>query len=393
MNPKDISDFLHQLADVQGAFESSTASLENPKGNHELAHKIQTTALQRMRFLTTEFRNKFKENPNMKTSDFALMGLIAMAPALAKAENPKKVALLLKASKNAFYDGIVSGAKEEASKHGIEITPFYGSHEDDWQSEVSFMEKEINNFDGFILDPIRSDAFTKILKTLNDSKKPVVIVDSPLTEGSEYVLSTVSSDNFVGGKLAALFIAGELERSNIPPKCVVHFSGNAKAKGHQDRNAGFLNNLHERLPKVEIKTYQGLSSYEQAKKIAGENIETISRCDAVFAGSDTMILGVLAALEEHKIRAPSLMVGYDAILEAQRKILDGKLTASVEQFPSEMGVRSVQTLNKHFLGEGVEKTQIVLPQLSMRKLQVETYSEKDLEGLRKQTVKRAGSKG
>ena len=329
----------------------------------------------------------------MKTSDLALIGLLAMTPTMTKADVPKKVALLLKASNNAFYDGIVSGAKEEASKHGIEITPFYGSHEDDWQSEVSFMEKEADNFDAFILDPIRSDAFTKTLKMLSEKKKPVVIVDSPLTEGAEYVLSTVSSDNFVGGKLAGLFIAGELERSIVPPTCVVHFSGNAKAKGHQDRNAGFLDNLHGRLPKVEIKTYQGLSSFDQAKKVAEENINSIARCDAVFAGSDTMILGVLAALEEKKIRPPSLMVGYDAILEAQRKILDGKLTASVEQFPSEMGVRSVQTLNKFFSGQSVEKIQVVLPQLSMRKLQVETYSEKDLEGLRKQTAKKVGTKG
>jgi len=58
-----------------------------------------------------------------------------------------------------------------------------------------------------------------------------------------------------------------------------------------------------------------------------------------------------------------------------------------------MGVRSVQTLSKYFAGEPVEKIQVVLPQLSMRKLQVETYSEKDLEGLRKQTAKKAGTKG
>ena len=388
MNANDIADFLHQLADVQGAFESSSASLESPQGNHELALKIQSNALQRMRYLTTEFRNKFKETSNMKTSDLALMGMIALAPTLVKAESPKKVGLILKASKNAFYDGIVSGAKEEASKNGIEITQFYGSNEDDWQSEVNYLEQQADNFDGFILDPIRSDSFGKVLETLKAKKKPIVIVDSPLTDGGESVLATVSSDNFIGGKLAGRYIVAEIKRSNIPPKCIVHFSGNTKAKGHQDRNAGFLKSVRTLLPDVEIKTFQGLSSYDQAKKITGENISAIARCDAVFAGSDTMILGVLAAFEEHKMRPPTVMVGYDAILEAQRKILDGKLTASVEQFPSEMGVRSVQSLSQYFKGGKVEKVQVVLPQLSMRKLEIETYSDKDLDTIQKPDVKK-----
>lgn len=390
MKDEDIALFIHKLSKIEGAFEASATCLASENGNHELALKIQNRAAESLRHLSSDFRTKFKETSTMKTSDMALVGLLSMAPVLVSAEQaPKKVALILKASGNAFYDGIVYGAKEEAAKYNYQITTVFGSNEDDWAFEVSFLEKEMDHYDGFILDPIRSDAFAKVLKKLKEKNKPVVIVDSPLTEGGESVLSTVSSDNFVGGKLAGLYIARELERSNIPPRCVVHFSGNAKAKGHQDRNAGFLSSLREHLPQVEIKTYQGLSSYDQAKKIAAENADAIARCDAVFAGSDTMILGVLSALEERRIRPPSLMVGYDAILEAQRKILDGKITASVEQFPSEMGVRSVQSLNQFFKGESVEKTQVVLPQLSMRKLQMETYSEKALEELQKPSPKKS----
>lgn len=332
----------------------------------------------------------------MKPTDMALLGLITMAPGMINAESlpPKKVALILKASKNAFYDGIVFGAKEEATKYNYHIEPVYGSYEDDWQFEVSFLEREADNYDAFILDPIRSDVFTKVLKVLKDKGKPVVIVDSPLTEGSDSILTTVSSDNFAGGKLAAMYIAGELLLETPTNPCVIHFSGNAKAKGHQDRNDGFLKTLRSRIPQVKIETFQGLSSFEQARKIASENLTAISRCDAVFAGSDTMILGVLKAFEEKRMRSPAIMVGYDAILEAQKKILAGKLTASVEQFPSKMGIQSVQALDQFFRGLDVKKEQLVIPQLSMRKLQVETYTEEDLESHQpREGTKKVGTKG
>ncbi len=394
MKLEAISEFLHQLADLQGAFETSFASLENPKGNHDLARKIQSNAIQRMRFVTSEFRNKFKETKNMKTSDLALMGLLAAAPGFVGAETsvPKKVALILKASGNAFYDGIVIGAKEEAAKNNYQVTTVFGSNEDDWQFEDNFLEKEADNYDAFILDPIRSDVFAKSLRKIKEKGKPVVIIDSPLAEGSESILATISSDNFTGGKLAALFVAGELLDNQIAKPCVAHFSGNPRAKGHQDRNEGFLTTLKAKIPSVVVKTYLGLSSFEQAKKVALENFDAISRCDAVFAGSDTMILGVLKAFEERKVRAPEIMVGYDAILEAQKKILSGKLTASVEQFPSQMGIRSIQAIQKHFSNETVEKTQLVTPQLSMRKLEVKTYSEKDLETVQPKP-KKDGTKG
>ncbi len=393
MKDDEIGAFLHKLAKIQGALDATVKSLANPKGNHEMAKNIQIEAMKQFYFTTNEFLQQFKENSQMKPSQLALLGLMATTSLHAEGVAPKKVALFLKASGNAFYDGIVIGAKEEAAKHNFEITTFYGSHEDDWQAEVNFLTKEAENYDAFIVDPIRSDVLKEALKHLSNLKKPIVIVDSPLTEGGENALATISSDNFIGGKLAGLFIAGELERGIRPPKCVVHLSGNAKAKGHIDRNDGFISILRDRLPQIEVKTFQGLSSFDQAKKITLENITAIGACDAVFAGSDTMILGVLSAFEERKIRPPTILVGYDAILEAQRKILDGKITASVEQFPSQMGTRAVQTLSSFFRGEQIQKEQLVLPQLSMRKLEVKTYSEKDLEFMRSLKRPKTGTKG
>lgn len=377
-----VRDFLHKLSSVPFAVEEGIKTIEDPKGDRELALSIQTKALEHYHFLVGEFRTQsLKENPLMKSREIALMGLMAMAPTITHAETTpvKRVALFLKASGNAFYDGIIHGAKQEGKKQKYEVTLFFGKNEDDWQGEVDFLKREADHFDGFIVDPIRSDAFHDVLTMLKEKKKPVVIVDSPLEGNSESIISTISSDNFLGGKLAAIFLAKELKRSRQDPRCIAHFSGNPKAKGHQDRNAGFLTTLKTKLPEVSIQTYQGLSSFDQAKRIALENLSAIEKCDAVFAGSDTMILGVLAAFEEKRLRPPLFMIGYDAILEAQRAMLDGRLTASVEQFPSQMGIRAVKALASFYQNEAVEKEQLVPPQLSMRKLEVETFSEKDLD--------------
>ncbi|PIR23402.1 MAG: hypothetical protein COV44_02865 [Deltaproteobacteria bacterium CG11_big_fil_rev_8_21_14_0_20_45_16] len=302
-------------------------------------------------------------------------GLSVAEPCLAKTT---RIAVVLKAEGNAFYDSIIDGIQERAVKDDLKISLHYGEDEDDWQSQVSFLSNNLESFDAVVLVPNRSDKFEEVLKKLKEANKPVVVVDTPLTKGNEYILTTISSDNKLGGRLAGVFMSNQLRVEPSEEQCIVHFSGNPEAQTHEDRNVGFLEVFKKEHPSIKIYTYKALSNYDLARSLALENMKQIQKCYGVFAGSDTMILGVLDAFESNNLREPPILIGYDAILEVQRKILESKITASVQQSPADMGRVAVDSIRSALSGTPVEKQQIIRPQLAVRKFQLDLLEEKEL---------------
>lgn len=296
-----------------------------------------------------------------------------------------RIALLLKAKNNAFYDAIVLGAREQAAKYGMELTLRYGRNEDDWQTQVHFLREESSKFDGFIVIPNRSDQFGEAFEDLSQKEKPIVVVDTPVTKGAEFTLAMVSSDNITGGRLAGLFLAEQMAKNEGSYPCVVLLSGNPHSKTHQDRNAGFLDVMHSARPNLPVQVLYGNSSFDTARQLVQEHLKEVSKCGAVFAGSDTMILGLLTAFDGKAGMVPDLIVGYDSIIEVQREILRGRMSASVQQLPAEMGRVAIQTLHDHFQKLPSERKVLIPPRLSVRRFQLDTLSEEDLERQQKQS--------
>lgn len=291
---------------------------------------------------------------------------------------PEHIALLLKAKNNAFYDAILLGVKERAAKYGMTVEVHYGHNEDDWQSQVSFLHERMRDFDGFIVVPNRSDQFAAVMAELAQNKKPAIIVDTPLTQGNADATITVSSDNVLGGRLAGLFIANQLQEHPNAYPCLILLSGNPQAKTHQDRNAGFLEALRSKYSDLPVHTFIGMSSYEEAQQQTQQHLAQIQRCGAVFAGSDTMILGVVSAFQDRHLPLPELLVGYDAILAVQQKIMRGLVSASVQQFPAEMGRAAVEAIQGYARGEPMEKSRLIPPKLVVRQFHIDTVPESKL---------------
>lgn len=305
----------------------------------------------------------------------ALCGMTFIEESYAK---EARVVVLLKAEGNAFYDSIIDGIQERASSNNLKISVHYGKNEDDWESQVSFLFDKKDGFDAVVLVPNRSDKFSDILQELKRAKKPVVVVDTPVTQGEEFVLTTISSDNKLGGRLAGVFMSNQLRVEPSEEQCIAHFSGNPEAQTHKDRNGGFLEVIKREHPNIKIYTYNALSNFDVARSIALKNLKQIQKCYGVFAGSDTMILGVLDAFESNNLREPPILVGYDAILEVQRKILESKITASVQQSPADMGRVAADSIRTALEGGAVEPKQIIPPKLAVRKFQLDLLEEKEL---------------
>jgi len=92
-----------------------------------------------------------------------------------------------------------------------------------------------------------------------------------------------------------------------------------------------------------------------------------------------MILGMLDYFEAHNLREPPVAIGYDSLIEIQQKILESKVMGSIQQSPGEMGRSAIVSLQKYFNGQRVEPNQIIEPKLTVRKFQLDSLTEKELE--------------
>jgi ABC-type sugar transport system substrate-binding protein len=166
----------------------------------------------------------------------------------------------------------------------------------------------------------------------------------------------------------------QIRNEKVKEKCVSLFSGNMSAKTHIDRNGAFLETLKKLRPDIKVYTYQALSNFEKARELAAKNLNQISRCYGVFAGSDSMTLGVLEAFDKSTVRRPPVLMGYDSVPEVQRKILAGKIKASVEQSPADMGRASMTSFHNYFDAKPVEKYQTILPRLTVQSHKLESIA-------------------
>ena len=73
--------------------------------------------------------------------------------------------------------------------------------------------------------------------------------------------------------------------------------------------------------------------------------------DTVFACNDIMALGAIEAIAAANRTGKIRVLGFDAIDDARRAVTEGRMEATVAQFPDEMGRSAVETALHAVKGE------------------------------------------
>ncbi len=135
---------------------------------------------------------------------------------------------------------------------------------------------------------------------------PVVAVEAGPEEG----VPVVTVDQFAGAALATQHLL------DLGHKTVWHIAGPADWLEAQQRIAGWRSTLESAgasVPPVLVGDWGSRSGYEHGRRLAAD-----SEVTAVFAGNDSMALGLLRAFHEEGRRLPSdvSVVGFDDCPEA-----------------------------------------------------------------------------
>ena len=217
-----------------------------------------------------------------------------------------------------------------------------------------------------ILTPVDSDGLTDILKKARQQGVKIIVVDSNVSD-EQLVDCTIVSDNYKAGCLLGDYLLQNKENSKV-----VILTHEAATSG-RERVQGFLDTIggHEGIEVVEKVPCEG--QLEIAMPQMEKLIEQGKEFDSVFCLNDPSSLGAAAALETKGLLDKVDIYGIDASPDAKQLIYEGKMRASVAQFPSRIGEEAANAIYDLLDGKEV-KSYISVPVELVTKENVEYYN-------------------
>ncbi|MDJ0336252.1 LacI family DNA-binding transcriptional regulator [Salinibacterium sp. G-O1] len=208
---------------------------------------------------------------------------------------------------NPFFNEVVRGAEDEASKNGIAI--LVGNTDEDPRREGMYLDLfEEQRVRGVLISPY--DDIGDRLQKLKDRDIPAVLVDRINVDGK---FSSVAVDSVAGGQIAAQHLIDTGRRR------IAFVGGPFDIRQVRDRLAGARVAVDNSEFNVEIEVIatNALTVVEGVQ--AGRRIMERSRPnrpDALFAANDLLALGLLQSLIVNgKLLVPSeiSLIGFDDI--------------------------------------------------------------------------------
>jgi len=189
--------------------------------------------------------------------------------------------------RNPFFNEVVRGAEDEASRHGIAI--LVGNTDEDPAREQLYLDLfEEQQVRGVLISPYGD--ITRRLERLRERQIPVVLVDRMNPEGR---FSAVATDSVAGGRMAAEHLLAQGRRR------LAFVGGPFDMRQVRDRldGARWAVENADVAASLEVIATDALSVEEGVA--AGRRIlerPPGQRPDAVFAANDLVALGVLQSL-------------------------------------------------------------------------------------------------
>ena len=263
------------------------------------------------------------------------------------------VALVLKTLNHPFFVDMRRGAQEAADRLGVTLQVQAAEREIDAEKQMQIVENLIQTgIQALCITPSGSREIVSALVKARDAKVPIVVVDTRLDAQAASAAGVrpatfVGSDNYAGGKLAGdylLKVSGGQARVAILEGIPGHETGDSRMRGFRD--------AIKAAPGISVVASQPANwERDQGFNVFQNMLQAHPDIDSVFACSDLMALGALEAIAAAGKTGKIRVIGFDALDDARKAIAAGTMTASVAQFPSEMGRAAVESAVKAIKGE------------------------------------------
>ncbi len=310
---------------------------------------VLAVVIDRKRYSNKQKGNVAKSNIKMRFALAApLLALFFFAfqfrAGAVKEEKQLVVAFIPKTMANPFFISMEEGAKKAAEKLNAKIITQAGERDSDIERQYQILENLIEQkVDAILIAPSGSKEILPAIEKANKANIPVIVLDSNIDEAEAQKLGIktetfIGSDNFLGGVLAAQYLAKEL--NGIGEVAIIE--GTSGQESVDNRKKGFLEEIKKFIG---IKVVAGQTAFGDRSlgfNAAQNIIQAHPNLKGIFAANDPMALGAFEAIRSLNKQDQIKVVGFDARPDALESIKKGDLKGSVAQFPDEMGRLGVE---------------------------------------------------
>lgn len=244
---------------------------------------------------------------------------------------------------NEYFITMVNAAKIEAKKQGVELLVQAGERHGSAEEQLRIIEDMISrSVDAICVVPSSSTGLVSALKKAATAGIPVINLDTKIdadavkTAGMKPI-PYIGTNNYDGAMMGGKYA---LDVLGISGAKVAILTGIAGQQNAADRRNGFADATTGKVTIVAEQTANW--EVEQGYNVFQNILQANPDVSFVFASNDNMGLGALRAIKEAGKTAGIKVMGYDAVGAALDSVAEGGMSATVAQFPAEMGIKGVQ---------------------------------------------------
>ncbi|HEX5057389.1 MAG TPA: ABC transporter substrate-binding protein [Gammaproteobacteria bacterium] len=240
--------------------------------------------------------------------------------------------------------------KAEAARRGIELK--FSDAQQKQENQIKAIRSFIaQGVDAIIVAPVVETGWEPVLREAQREHIPVVIVDRNMAlQDDSLYLTRIASDFVEEGRKAARWLMDKTSGNCA----IVELQGTVGATAAIDRMKGF-NEVIAGYPGARIIRSQ-TAEFTRAK--GKEVMESFLKAEdprkicAVWAHNDEMAIGAALAIDEAGLKPGTdiLLVSVDAIPDAFKAMMDGRLNATVELSPN-MGGPAFDVIEQYLAGK------------------------------------------
>lgn len=274
-------------------------------------------------------------------SALGALGLVSGLPAIARAQEPLRIAFSVPGLNFPFFVHMMKLAEQHAeSIGGIEFISLDGQQSGQASSTKQTADLEAmiaQGIDGLVISPNDAEALSPAVQAVIDAGIPVVTVDRNVAEGVP-TLAHVGADNVEGGRIQGRYLIEILPDGGQ----IFELQGQSGASAAIDRHAG-LDEVLGGQEAIEVVLSQPADfSRSEAVRVVEAALASNPEPDAIVCANDDMAFGAAEVASANGLDIPIL--GFDALPESLIAINDGSMTATIEQFPGRQATTAIDIL-------------------------------------------------
>jgi ribose transport system substrate-binding protein len=285
------------------------------------------------------------------------LSLLVVASACGKAGQSARprVALLMKAQSNPFFQAMEQGAQAAAKERNMELLVYYLPAETAADQQVAQVEDVIaKQVNVILIAPSGSSAIVPALLKANEARIPVVNLDNRIDAATAAsaglkVAAFVGPDNVEGARLSCR----ELLRRVGKDARVALLEGIPAAINAQQRKQGCVEIITQIADAKLVASQTANWELDQANTIFTDMLQAHPDINALFAANDMMALGAVQAIKAAGRSGQIVVAGYDNIDTAQQALREGTMAATVDQHPERIGAEGVRAAARLLKGESI----------------------------------------